>query len=476
MWVRLEEHLRQLSLAQRFMLTSLAILVAGMVGIGQWVGQQIEAGVIHRTAATTAMYVDSFVAPQLQELGHAESLTPEHVASLSRLLHDTPLGDDIAAFKVWDVHGRILYSTDRSGVGHIFPVQGGLARAWRGEVAARLSNLQDEENADQRANWSRLLEVYSPVRLTSTGRIIAVAEFYQTVGDLQRDITTARQESWLVVGAIMVLIYLLLAGFIRSASTTIAHQQVDLSNQIAQLTDLLAQNQDLHQRVRGAAARTAALNERFLRRISAELHDGPIQDIGLALLRLDHAIAPYETRSVAGSSSAERNGDSDVIQKSLHHALQEMRAIAAGLSLPHLSQLTLTDTLLHVVRTHERRTSTKVMVHLSALPEQAPLPIKITLYRLIQEALNNAYRHAGGVGQQLHVRSEATDLIVTIADQGAGFDETQVLGQDERLGLIGMRERVESLGGGFRIDSTAGQGTRMSFRLPLQVMEEQYER
>src|SRR3954452_24313669 len=178
MRVRLEERLRHLSLAQRFMLASLVILVAGMVGIGQWVGQQIEAGVTHRAAATTALYVDSFVAPQLQELGHAESLTPEHMAGLSQLLHDTPLGNDIAAFKVWDVHGRILYSTDPSGIGQIFPVQGGLAGAWHGEVVARLSNLQDEENADERAYWSRLLEVYSPVRLHSTGRIIAVAEFY----------------------------------------------------------------------------------------------------------------------------------------------------------------------------------------------------------------------------------------------------------------------------------------------------------
>src|SRR5262249_5572396 len=156
--------------------------------------------------------------------------------------------------------------TDVSRIGHTFPVQGGLARAWHGEVAARLSNLQDDENDEERVYWSRLLEIYSPVRLHSTGRIIAVAEFYQTVGDLQHDIDTARQQSWLVVGAIMILIYLLLAGFIRSASATIAHQQVDLNAQIARLRDLLVQNQDLHERVRGAAARTTALNERFLRR------------------------------------------------------------------------------------------------------------------------------------------------------------------------------------------------------------------
>jgi signal transduction histidine kinase len=476
MRLRIDRLLKCLSVAQRFMLASFFILLLGMLGIGWWIGQEIATGVIHRTAATTALYMDSFVAPNLQELAQRDSLTPDHVTSLSRLLQDTPLGQQIAAFKVWDAHGRILYSTAPASIGQIFPVQGGLARAWSGEVAARISDLQDEENALERDHQTRLLEIYSPVRLRGTDQIIAVAEFYQTVDDLQREISAAQIWSWLVLGIATLVMYVLLAGFIQRASDTIASQQAALSSQVSRLTDLLKQNAELHERVRRAAARTTALNERFLRRISAELHDGPAQDISLALLRLDHVMARCEGYRVAGSNGQQDCEDVEAIESSLNHALQEVRAISCGLGLPQLGDLTLAETIARVIRAHERRAGTRVTLNLDGLPEQASLPVKITLYRVIQEALNNAYRHAGGINQQVRARCEAYDLIVEVVDQGSGFDGAQVAGSDEHLGLIGMRERVESLGGLFRIESEPGYGTKVIVCLSLQAVEGSYER
>ena len=105
----------RLTLSQRFMLASLVIMVAGMVGIGWWVSQQIEAGVIHRTAATTALFVDSFISPHLQELGQASGLSPDHQQMLSELMQNTPLGKQIVGFKVWSPAGKVLFSTDFLG-------------------------------------------------------------------------------------------------------------------------------------------------------------------------------------------------------------------------------------------------------------------------------------------------------------------------------------------------------------------------
>jgi len=476
MRLRMDTLLNHLSVAQRFMLASFAVLLLGMLGIGWWVGQQIATGVIHRTAATTALYVDSFIAPNLQELAQRDSLTVKHVTSLSRLMRDTQLGQQIAAFKVWDAHGRIIYSTEPAGIGRVFPVQGGLARAWRGEVAARISDLQDDENALEREHQTRLLEIYSPVRLRGTEQIIAVAEFYQTVDDLQREIGAAQRWSWLVVGITTLVMYLLLAGFVQRASDTIASQQAALSNQVSRLTHLLKQNAELHERVRRAAARTTALNERFLRRIGAELHDGPAQDISLALLRLDHEIARCEMYGGARPNGQQDSENLAVIETSLQHALQEVRAISSGLGVPNLGDLTLAETVAQVVRAHERRSGTKLLLNLDDLPTQASLPVKITVYRVIQEALNNAYRHAGGINQQVLARCETGDLIVEISDRGSGFDGAQVAGSDEHLGLVGMRERVESLGGLFRIESGPGCGTKVIARLPLQAGEGMYER
>jgi signal transduction histidine kinase len=121
---------------------------------------------------------------------------------------------------------------------------------------------------------------------------------------------------------------------------------------------------------------------------------------------------------------------------------------------------------------NERRTGTKVATTLDALPDQAPLPVKITLYRFIQEALSNAYRHAGGVDQQVRVSCTADTLHIEIADGGAGFVGEPANNGVEHLGLIGMRERVESLGGQFQVNSRPGQGTTVIADLALQVAEE----
>src|SRR5690606_33486264 len=127
---------------------------------------------------------------------------------------------------------------------------------------------------------------------------------------------------------------------VAGVSNTVRNQQRTLADQVTRLTELLRQNDELNARVRGAAARTAALNERFLRRFSAELHDGPAQDISLALLRLDNVAARCAAGSLTGPDLEAMEGELDVIQTSLRRSLHEVRATSSGLLLPHLSALT----------------------------------------------------------------------------------------------------------------------------------------
>ncbi|HZY41339.1 MAG TPA: sensor histidine kinase, partial [Anaerolineae bacterium] len=443
---------------QRFLLASLAILVAGMIGVGAWVSQQIQDGVVQRTAATTALYVDSFIAPNLQSLAQTGSIAPADVAALDRLLSDTELGQQIVAFKIWNAEGRVLYSKQAATIGQVFPIEGGLERALNGYVAAQLTDLSKAENVLERELDVPLLEVYSPVRWRGSDRILAVAEFYPNATELVQETTLAQQRSWPIVAGATLIMYLLIVGFVRQASRTIQRQQVVLSDQVGQLRELLNQNNDLSDRVRRAAARTTALNERVLRRISAELHDGPVQDLGLALLRLEHIEAS--------------GADLDVVKQATTHALQEVRAISTGLGLPQLNALTVSETIGRVIRTHERRTSTRVDATLDHVPDHAPVPVKITVYRVIQEALRNAFRHAGGAAHSVRVTvSGSADFIsVTVADRGPGFDQARSL-DGEHLGLVGMRERVESLGGTFEIDSAPGRGTTITARIPLRGEE-----
>jgi signal transduction histidine kinase len=332
--------------------------------------------------------------------------------------------------------------------------------------------LEAEENVAQRAIRSELLETYSPVRLSGTNEVIAVAEFYQTVDALNREIAAAQRRSWLVVGVVTLSIYLLLAGFVRRASNTIEEQRATLNDQIARLTELLAQNQELHQRVRRAAGSVATLNERFLRRIGSELHDGPAQDLGLSLLKLDSLIGRSEQAQVAPEFVEELNG----IQSSLQNAQKEVRAISTGLSLPQLAELSLTETVIRAVRAHERRTSGHVKLDVAPLPEQAALPVKITIYRVIQESLNNSFRHASGTNPQIRAFMDGDYLALEVSDEGPGFVPQPAAIFNGHLGLAGMRERVESLGGTFSVKSEPGKGTQVTARLALRAEEGENER
>ncbi len=344
-----------------------------------------------------------------------------------------------------------------------------MQEALNGEVAADLGQAEGGPALPEGLAQRDLIEIYSPVRDRDSGQVIAAAEFYYAPDDLGSDIAAAQRRSWMVVGGATLLIYLLLAIFIRRVSNTIRRQQQALTAQVTQLQDVIQQNQDLHERVRGAAARTAALNERVLRRLSAELHDGPAQEISLSLLRLDHVAALSSADESNNGSQAELERELGLIQSSLRRSLEEVRATSSGLLLPHLATLSVAQTLDHVIRGHQRRTGAQVHLTRDDLPEQASLPTKIALYRIVQEALNNAWRHADGSTPTVTVARVGDQLRVEVADTGPGFVKVQGEESDAHLGLVGMRERAESLGGQFRVASTPGDGTRVIATLPLET-------
>ena len=451
----------------RFLIASLVILLAGMAGIGFWVGSQIQAGVVHQTAAYTALYVSSMVEPKLQALATGDALAPEDTDALSSLFKDRGSGQHIAAVKVWNKAGKVVYATEARAIGLVFPIERNLRRALRGWVASEISTLDRQENAFDADRGHRRLETYSPVRRTGTDEIIAAVEFYQPVDSLDRNIAAAQRNSWLIVGMATLVMYGLLAGFVRKASDTLRRQRDELRSQVVQLKNLLKQNEDLHERVRRAAQRTAAVHERVLRRIGAELHDGPAQDLGYALLRLERLVPAGESGS---DSLMEEGSDFHQVRASLRHGLQEIRAISAGVGLPELENVSLGDTSARAVRAHERRTGTRVSLAVGDMPETSPPSVKMTMYRIIQEALSNAYRHADGADQRVAVTYDRGVLTLVVSDRGKGFDGVQEADWDEHLGLAGMRERVESLGGVFSIVSEKGAGTEVRAQVPLEGM------
>ncbi|MBI2846063.1 MAG: sensor histidine kinase [Chloroflexi bacterium] len=456
------------TLARQFLITHLVTVVVAMVVLGWWVGQQIESGVVHRTAAVTALYVDSFVAPHLVELAQGGEVSAVHFGHLDALLRATPLGRRIVAFKVWSAQGQILFSTAPDLQGQAFPIGEGLRRALAGEIFSRISDLQESENIAEQARWDRLLETYAPVRIPGGEEVVAVSEFYQLPDELEAEVGTAQARSWLIVGGVGLILYVVLAGIVRRGSNTILQQSGELKARVQQLTELLTQNEALHQKVRKAAARTTALNERFLRRVSSDLHDGPAQDLGLALLRLDALARRCQICPLFNDPKRPAREDLGLIHNALESALHEVRGISAGLRLPGLEERSLPDLIRLAIWEHGQKTGDRVVVELTNLPEQVPLAVKVTIYRLLQEALSNAHRHAGGQGVIVRAQNMGTYLQVEVEDQGPGLDPLASDRPSDHLGLAVMRERVEMLGGVFSISSLPGRGTRLSIHVPVE--------
>jgi signal transduction histidine kinase len=451
------------TLARRFLLASLLILVVGGLAIGWWVGTQLERGIIDRSAAITGLYVESFIQPHLSGIDTGKWLTKADVASLDTLLGDTSFGEKIDTLKIWRPDGVVVYSSDRSLIGQQFPVDEDLASALSGTVVASMSDLRNVENVDERARgFDRLVEMYIPVRGSGPGtaedRIVGAAEFYQLPNDIDADVQKAQLQSWLAVAGGVVIVYLFLFGIVRQGSDTIRRQQVALQEQVTDLQTLLDQNEQLRDRVRLAAERRTTLSEAQLRRISSDLHDGPGQMLALAALRLDEV-----ERATAGGEGAQATDD---VKSALNDALRDMRSIAAGLRLPELRAMSSADAVRRAVDDHERRTSVPVTVEIGELPRDASLSTKIALFRATQELLSNATRHGQGKDVTVSLTGAENEISLTVADRGPGFDPSRV-GVEGHLGLAGIQEQAQLLGGTFEIGGRDGGGSAVTVRWPL---------
>ena len=435
---------RGLSLAGRFLLANLVVVALASVAVAIWVGIQLENGVLGRTAAVTALYIDSFVEPEITSMAQSNTLPASSVAALDSLISSTQLGERIVSFRVWSPDGTIVYSPNRALIGQHFEPEGGLANSLQGDVSAEFSDLSGSENSYERARWSRLVETYVPVRERGGGRIIAVTEFYQLPDEIDAQVASARIASWAVVAIAAILSYLVLAGLVKGGSDTIERQQAALRERVADLTTALEQNERLHTRLRGAADRTTTLNEAGLRRIGSDLHDGPGQTLALALLRLD-----------------ELEG-SELVSDAVASALADLRLTASGLRSPSFEPLSVAEVVERGVREHERRTGQRVALQVAGAPTDAEVVVKIGLYRVLQEALSNAARHAAGSDVEVRLAAGPDEIRLEVADRGSGIGAEPV--REGALGLAGMHERAELLGGDFRIENRGdGPGTRVTF-------------
>jgi len=204
------------------------------------------------------------------------------------------------------------------------------------------------------------------------------------------------------------------------------------------------------------SARLVEAQEQERRSIARELHDEVGQTLEALLMDLGRLsrIVPAGERVMREHLAQLK----DLAEKSV----KTVRNIALLLRPSMLDDLGLVPALEWQAREVSRRGEMEVDVHSKIASEQLPDEIKICVYRLVQEALNNAATHASAKNARVSV-IQTDKLRVEVTDDGQGFDSKHVRG----MGLLGMEERVKRLGGTLTIESRAGHGTTVVAELPL---------
>ena len=212
----------------------------------------------------------------------------------------------------------------------------------------------------------------------------------------------------------------------------------------------------------GASRRMLAITEWELQRILLDIHDGPVQHMYAALSQLELMERALDRAEPVDPEVRQR---ADRVRRLLEDGLTEVRSFIGAFRAPEFEHRPLRQLVDELILQHEHLTDTEIVLDADAPLPAEDLPVRIALYRILQEGLSNAYRHGGASRVHLSLRAVTRDgrprLRLELVDNGAGFDASDALGATH-FGLRGMRDRVEMIGGSFALESAPGRGTRIA--------------
>lgn len=232
--------------------------------------------------------------------------------------------------------------------------------------------------------------------------------------------------------------------------------------------------QRLRDNLERAMAQILLTDERMLGRMGLDIHDGPTQQLSVALLEVQLLEAELADAEEAGLPSPDTLRPALArIYETVGGALHEMRELIGHLRPAQFEDRRLIDILQDAITGFEKRTDCAVQATWDGeFPVNGvSITQRITLYRILQETLTNAHRHGHARSVRVHVAEDVAGITLDVRDDGAGFDPDAAQRARPgmplaRFGLHGMRDRAQILGGSFEITSRPGQGTAVSVFLP----------
>jgi two-component system NarL family sensor kinase len=359
------------------------------------------------------------------------------VARLDRRVREHVLSADIARVKVWTADGTIVYSDEPRLIGRTFHLGDEEQEALRHDGAdAEISDLSKPENRYERGP-GRLLEVYRVVH-TPDGTPLLFEIYYP-----YDEVVTRMDRIWLTFAGISAASLLLLL----IALVPLLRGLVRALERAREQRELLLQ-------------RALDASEAERRRIAAGLHDGPVQDLVGASYRLGAA-----SLAVAGTEAARTIEEAELTTRG---TVQILRAALVDIYPPSLAEAGLAEAIGDLAAIARSR---NIPVRVRIDPDlQLAADVERLVFRVARETLANAVKHGGGAPVSVTVAAEPGRTVLTVSDDGPGFEPDALLSApaDAHFGLRLLRDAVADSGVAAQLDvrSAPGHGTTWRLTIP----------
>lgn len=429
---------------QRFLLLAVPSVVLAMAGLGWIVGSYVQDGITRGVASTAAVGIESQILHETPDFG----LRPLSETEITRLDSVFSIGNDahetrLIEVRLRDLDGDLLYQSGTELSSDADDEEDRLVALAPAGIQSRVTSVLLAPIAGVPPLPIDVLEIYMPLRRPGTNQAFAIAELYYSAQAVLEQRNRAQVGVWLPVGVVAVLVVLALYLLVMQAAGTVARQRARLSQNLAASRRLSEENRGLHEASETLRQQASFASEALLAQVGSDIHDGPIQVLTLAALRLSN---DPETARLT------------------REAIEELRNISNGLVLPELGEASLETAIRLAVERHEQLTGVSIGRHFSALPDEATLLVKLCAFRVVQEALTNAFRHGSPDKVVVAARSEDGQLCISV--ENPSRQQADAAAQPG-LGLRGMRYRVEALGGSLDIRLYAEGLTIVRALIPL---------
>ncbi len=249
---------------------------------------------------------------------------------------------------------------------------------------------------------------------------------------------------------------------VQKAENLITQVGAALGYLTGDLLEVSYQLEDLQQRqLLGLKIIKAQEEER--QRVARDIHDGPAQLMSNVVLKAE--ICERMIDVDVEKAREELRG----LKKIVRDSLQDVRKIIYNLRPMSLDDLGLIPTLQRYLLNYQEESGVAVLFQTKGPDSDVKPVISLTVFRIVQEALNNVTKHAKAANVSINIAFQDSKLSLYIYDDGKGFDTEQLKANSDisrGFGLVSMRERVELLGGEMSINSEPGKGTRMNIMIP----------